>query len=246
MSLFTNARTEPEPPDDGAVRRCVLYRRSFPLMDIAFPALALRNHAVARWIREHDVAVDVRSSEDLRIVISAGVHPGRLTVHAGGVVMNELAFCAANLAVRFVVVDSVEQAAVLTGAIGPQRRQAVIVRMAGGSFDAVTSAAVRSRRLSLVGLHADIGSGTDEFVSYPAAIGDTVAQMCQVRRTHGHVLPRLSLGGVPGPADDWAGELPQHAAAIDESLDDACLTVDYPRPVVSLASALAATDKRAA
>lgn len=246
MSLFTNARTEKEPPDDGAVRRCVLYRRSFPLMDMAFPALALRNHAVARWIREHDVAVDVRCSEDLRMAISAGVHPGRLTVHAGGVVMNELAFCAANLAVRFVVIDSVEQATVLTGAIGPRRRQAVIARMAGGSFDDVTDAAVRSRRLSLVGMHADIGSGTDEFVSYPAAIGDTVAQMCRVRDIHGHVLPRLSLGGVPSPSDDWVGELARHGAAIDESLDDACLTVDYPRPVVALSAAPAETGKRAA
>ena len=255
LSLFANGKAQARPPattpaDTDAVRRCALYRNCFPSMDVAYPALVVRDHTVAKWVRAHDVAVHVRTSEELGAVISAGVHPARLTVHADGVLTNELVFCAASLAVGHIVVNSVDQIEILTRAIGRQRRQAVLVRIVDTAANGESYAAIRAvlagARLSLIGLHADIGSAAEDFVSYPAAVGDLICTMHRFRQSHGRVLTRLSLGGVPAPADDWVAELSRQAAVIDQSLDNACLTVDFPRPTVTMSAFTVASGKRAA
>ena len=43
----------PSGDDQAAVRRCEIYRRSFPMTEVALPAAALRNRAVAKWVRDH-------------------------------------------------------------------------------------------------------------------------------------------------------------------------------------------------
>jgi len=60
------------PPLSGPLLRCVIYRRAFSTTEIALPALALRNSVVAKWVRDQNVAVDVRSSEDLGVALAAG------------------------------------------------------------------------------------------------------------------------------------------------------------------------------
>ena len=40
---------EPDSPDRAALRRCEIYRKSFPMTEIALPAHALRNLTVAKW-----------------------------------------------------------------------------------------------------------------------------------------------------------------------------------------------------
>ena len=104
-----------------------------------------------------------------------------------------------------------------------------------------------TRRLNLVGLHCDVGSEEHDFVSYPAAIGHMITEMTQIRRHHGVVLTRLGLGGGRAvPSGDWTIELPELASQIDESLDDACATLRYPRPLVVLSPGLAIVEHDAA
>lgn len=230
-----------------------LFPHCFPAMEVAYPASILRDPAIARWVRHHNAAVHVRSSADLGAAISAGVHPARMTVHAGGVLTNELVFCAANLAVSHVVVDSVEHVEVMNQAIGRRRRQAVLVRVRDGvemiaarDTHGAVAATVHNPRFSLVGLHAEIGCAVDDYVSYPAAVGDLVARMRRVWEVYGRVLDRLSLGEVCVPADNPGDELTRQSTVIDQSLDDACLTVDFPRPTVVVSTAAAVAGKRAA
>lgn len=240
----------------------MLYRRWFPTAEIAFPATALRNHLLARWVRAEKVAVDVRSGEDLGVAIAVGVHPARMTVHADGLAAHEAVFCASNLAVSRMVVSSTERLDVLRGGIGPHQRQAVLLQMVDGNvrcaagdfgfrYDSVEAeeaiaTAMASPKLSLVGLHGDIGAQVGDSVSYPAAIGDMIAEMACIRDTHGQVLTSVSLGGRSIPNGDWASELPRHAASIDESLDDACATLRYPRPGVALSASQPAITGRSA
>ena len=54
-------RTPSLTPDEEELHRCKAYRKSFPMTEIAFPATALRNRAIAKWVGEHRVTVDVRS-----------------------------------------------------------------------------------------------------------------------------------------------------------------------------------------
>ena len=91
-------------------------------------------------------------------------------------------------------------------------------------------------RLNLIGLHCDVGSAEDDFVSYPAAVGDAIAQMEHIRRQCGLLLTCLGIGGGTFFATDDEHPLCELVARVDESVDDACATLRFPRPVVVIAA----------
>src|SRR4249919_1920524 len=110
-------------------------------------------------------------------------------------------------------------------------------RFDSNESDRAIAAVLDHEWLNLTGLHCEVGSQDHDFVSYPAAIGHMIAEMARVRRNHRVVLTRLGLGGGRAvPSGDWAVELPQLAAQIDDSLDDACGTLRFPRPLVVLST----------
>jgi diaminopimelate decarboxylase len=176
---------------------------------------------------------------------------------------------AANLGVGRLVVGSVSQVHFLRSVAFEQALD-IVVRMtdgntpvlvsADGGFeppcgfrfdsneaDTAIAAILDHEWLNLVGLHCEVGSNDHDFVSYPAAIGHMIAEMAQIRRNHGRVFTRLGLGGGRAmPCGDWAVELPKLAKQIDESLDDACGTLRFPRPLVILSAGLDIVGSRAA
>ena len=243
------------------LRRCKTFRKFFPMTEIALPATALGTHPIAKWARDHRIAVDVRTGEDLAAAIAAGVHLARVTVFADALSQSELQ-ATVNLGVGRVVAGSVQQIETLRSVVA-QRAQDVVIRMtdcntpilavAGGfrfdsnEADTAISAVLDHEWLNLVGLHCEVSSQDHDFVSYPAAIGHMIAEMEQVHRNRDVVLTRLGLGGGRAvPSGDWAVELPQLATQIDESLDDACGTLRFPRPLVVLSAELGIVDRSAA
>jgi diaminopimelate decarboxylase len=251
-------------PEQLVLRRCETYRKSFPMTEIALPAYALRNLPVAKWARDQRLAIDLRTGMELAVAIAAGIHPARMTVHADGMTDSELR-ATANLEPGRVVVSSMSQIDLLSTTVG--RTQGVFVSVtdvnapvltiAGGQkpgfrFDSIeldraVEAVLAARRLNLIGLHCDVGSEENDFVSYPAAIGHMITEMAQLRRHDSVVLTRLGLGGGRAvPSGDWTIELPELASQIDASLDDACATLRYPRPLVVLSPGLAIVEHDAA
>ena len=238
------------------------------MTEIALPATALRNRAIAKWVRGHRVTIDLRTGEELAIALAAGVRLQRLTLYADALSESELR-AAVNLEVGRVVTGSVQQIELLRSVVG-KRAQDVVVRMTDVNTPALAIAGVADRVpvgfrfdsnesdtaiaavldhewLNLVGLHCDVGSQDHDFVSYPAAIGHMIAEMTQIRRNHRVVLTRLGLGGGRAvPSGDWLVELPQLAAQIDDSLDDACGTLRFPRPLVVLSTGLEIIGRSAA
>ena len=84
-------------------------------------------------------------------------------------------------------------------------------------------------------------------IGSPAAMVEMIAEMAQFRQVRGNVLTHLALGGGRAvPSGDWAVQLPELASQIDQSLDDACAALHYPRPVVALSTGLAILGERAA
>ena len=279
-SVLSGAALHAKPAERGAdgmhphsaeqedLQRCKTYRKSFPMTEIALPATALRNRAVAKWVTEHRVTVDVHTGEELAVAIAAGVHLSRLTLHADALSESDLS-AAIRLGVGRIVVNSVAQIDLLRSLV-VNHAQDVVVRMTdinmpvltmadaddrvpcGFRFDSnesdIAIAAILDHEwLNLVGLHCDVGLQDHDFVSYPAAIGHMIAEMAQVRRTHGVVLGRLGLGGACAvPTGDWAVELPELARQIDDALDDSCATLRHPRPLVVLSPGLAIVEQRAA
>jgi diaminopimelate decarboxylase len=241
-------------PTDEDVQRCELYRKSFAMAEIALPASALRNRLVARWVRDQRVAVELRAGEDLAIAVAAGIHPSRLTLHAEVMSDSDLRV-AAQLGIGVIRVGSMKHVESLAAV--DYRRQGIVVCLTDGArggfrfdsleLDHAVGAIMAGNRFNLVGLHCDVGSHAHEFVSYPAAMGQMVTAMDQIRRHHRVVLTRVGLGGGRAvPLGNWAVELPALAMQIEQSLDDACATLRYPRPLVVLSPGLAIMEHDAA
>jgi diaminopimelate decarboxylase len=239
---------------DEDLHRCELYRKCFATAEVALPACALRNHVVAKWVRDHRVAVDLRAGEDLAIAVAAGIHPSRLTLHADAVSDSDLRV-AARLGIGLIRVGSMAHIETLAGV--DYRRHGIVVCLTDGNtggfrFDSVdldhaVGAVTTGNRFNLVGLHCDVGSYEHEFVSYPAAIGEMITEMDQIRRHHRMVLTRVGLGGGRAvPYGDWTVALPELAMQIEQALDDACATLRYPRPLVVLSPGLTVMAQRAA
>jgi len=253
-------RTPSPTLDEEELRQCKIYRKSFAQTEIALPATVLRNRAIAKWVRDHRVTIDVHTGEELATALAAGVRLQRLTMYADALSESDLR-AAVNLGVGRVVAASVQQIELMRSVVA-KRAQDVVIRMtdvntpglaiadvadrvpAGFRFDSNESdtaiAAVLDHEwLNLVGLHCEVGSQDHDFVSYPAAIGHMIAEMTHIQRNHRVVLTRLGLGGGrAAPSGDWTVELPQLAAQIDDSLDDACGTLRFPRPLVVLSTGL--------
>ena len=260
--------SRPHSPEQEDLLRYRTYRKLFPVADIALAATALRNRAFAKWAREHPVAVDVHTGEELAVAIAAGVRLRQLTVHAEALTESELT-AVVNLGVGRVVAGSVRHIDLLRSVVA-KRSQDVVIRMTDSNMpilaiagnddqppcgfrfdsheaDTAIAAVLDHEWLNLVGLHCEVGSQDHDFVSYPAAIGHMIAEMAHVRRNHGDVLTRLGLGGGRAvPSGDWELELPQLAGQIDESLDDACGTLRFPRPVVVVSTGLGIIGRSAA
>jgi diaminopimelate decarboxylase len=241
-------------PTDEDVQRCELYRKAFATAAIALPASALRNRLVARWVREQRTAVDLRTGEDLAIAVAAGIHPSRLTLHADEMSDSDLRV-AGQLGIGVIRVGAMKHIESLAAV--DYRRQGIVVCLTDGAtggfrfdsleLDHAIGAIVAGNRFNLVGLHCDVGSHEHDFVSYPAAVGQMITEMDRVRRHHRVILTRICLGGGRAvPMGNWAVELPALAMQIEQSLDDACATLRYPRPLVVLSPRLTMMGQSAA
>lgn len=254
--------------DDDELRRYKACRKLISMSELALPAKALARYPVAQWVREHRVAVDVHTGEDIAAALAAGIPFTRITLFANLLSESDLR-AAANLGFGRVAVGSIQQIALLRSVV-MQHEQDIVVCMTDGSrpilaaadgrydlprgfrfdsnaADTAIAAVLDHEWLNLVGLHCEVGSQDDDFVSYPAAIGHMIAEMAQVRRNHGKVLTRLGLGGGRAmPTRDWGHDVAQLAAQIDGALDDACGTLRFPRPVVVLSAGLGFVGRSAA
>jgi diaminopimelate decarboxylase len=232
-------------PEQAAPRRCESYRNAFPMAEIALPAELLTIPAVAKWARDRGIGVEVRTSEQVAIAIAAGIHPSRFTLDPQSLSERELRAIVA-LGPGRVVVDSQHQVELLMSAADRWTR-CVVLRLNDRDTDKpddVVRGILHRGQLNLVGLHGDVGGYDADFDSCETAVGEMVTEMELIRRRHGVVLTRLCLGGVLcAPTGDWTVELPVLWADIDESLDDACATLRFPRPLVVLSPGEAIVDQ---
>ena len=197
---------------------------------------------------------------ELHSAISVGIHPAFMTVHTDRFVTADVRRLT-RVGVGRVVLSCAEHIASL-GAANDGRTQNVLLRMTDvaatgherrqfifDSHDAdfAVEAIVTRRSLNLIGLQCEVGTAVDDFVSYPAAIGNMIAQMEHIRRQHGLVLTRLGLGGgkIAATGD---GAVVRHdlAEEIDGSVDDACATLRFPRPVIVISAGSQIIGQRAA
>ncbi|MEV7547023.1 diaminopimelate decarboxylase [Streptomyces sp. NPDC089915] len=244
--------------DEGEVRgRCRTYRDAFPDAEVLYAAKAFLSRAMARWVREEGLGLDVCSAGELELAVTSGFPPERIVLHGNAKSPRDIA-CALRLGVGRIVIDGASEIARIAAAVGPEGRQRVLVRVvpgvdAGGhekirtgtegqkfglsALDGSAQEAVArilgQPRLELAGLHCHIGSQITTVDSYLVALGRMVELMAAVHEAHGVVLPELDLGGGHGIAyrpGEPALDLTALARELRAALAGRCAAAGLPVP----------------
>ena len=237
--------------EDDFRARCRAYRAAFgPGNDVFYAGKAFLCTAVARWVDEEGLGLDVCSGGELAVALAASFPPERIAFHGNNKSSSELDR-AVSAGVGRIVVDSffeIARVAAVAERLGV--RQKVLVRATVGveahthefiatahedqkfGFSLASGAAAEAVRrvlllpsLELVGLHSHIGSQIFDTAGFEVAAHRVVGLAAQIRDEHGIELPELDLGGGLGIAylgDDDPADIAHVAKQLQEIVEREC------------------------
>ncbi|MER5690079.1 diaminopimelate decarboxylase [Streptomyces sp. NPDC002205] len=248
--------------DEQEVReRCRTYRTAFPEADIVYAAKAFLCRALAHWVQEEGLGLDVCSAGELALAVTTGFPPESIVMHGNAKSPEDLR-TAIRLGVGRIVVDSPSEIARLAAITPADTPQKVMVRVvpgiaAGGhakirtgtddqkfglsitdgSAQHAVTRILDQRHLELVGLHCHIGSQIAAVKPYVVAVRRMVGLMARIRDQHGIALPQLNIGG--GHAIAYRpGEESMNVAVlagrVRAELEDGCARAGLPVPRLTL------------
>ncbi|GAA2470044.1 diaminopimelate decarboxylase [Actinocorallia cavernae] len=244
--------------DEAEVRdRCRTYRHAFPDAEVLYAAKAFLCRAMARWMEEEGLGLDVCSAGELELAVTTGFPPERIVLHGNAKTPRDLE-AALRLGVGRVVIDSPSEIARLAAAVGPDGQQKVMVRVvpgiSAGGHDKVRTGTEDQKfglsirdgyalhaltrildqpNLELTGLHCHLGSQITGVKPYLTAVRRMVGLMARLYGQYGVVLPELDLGGGHGIAyrpGEQALDLTSLARKVRAELADACASAGLPVP----------------
>jgi diaminopimelate decarboxylase len=248
--------------EDDFRARARTFRDAFAGYDVYYAGKAFLCTAVARWVQEEGLRLDVCTGGELSVALRAGVDPAGIGFHGNNKSEEELRR-AVTAGVGRIVIDSfteldrLEAIATELGAQVP-----VMVRVTAGveahTHEYIATAhedqkfgfsitsgdafeAVRrvhsSDRLSLLGLHSHIGSQIFDTSGYEVAARRVLALHARVNRELGLEMPELDLGGGFGIAyttqDDPADPWALRAG-MTGIVERECLALGLPLPRLSI------------
>ncbi|MYV94465.1 diaminopimelate decarboxylase, partial [Streptomyces sp. SID1034] len=118
--------------DEGEVReRCRTYRSAFPEAEVLYAAKAFLCRAMAHWVRDEGLGLDVCSAGELELAVTAGFPADRIVLHGNAKSPHDIE-AALRLGVGRIVIDSPSEIARLAAAVGPGGHQKVMVRVVPG------------------------------------------------------------------------------------------------------------------
>jgi diaminopimelate decarboxylase len=223
--------------------RCAAWRRAFGDGDVYYAGKAFLCRAVARWVAEEGLNLDVCTGGELAVAESVDFPPARLLFHGNNKSVAELRRAVAYGVGRIVVDSFVEISRLAEVAAEAGVRQRVLVRVtpgveahthhyvatgvedqkfgfslaSGAAAEAVARVLAASDSLELAGLHAHIGSQIFDTAGFGLAAHRMVGLLAQVWDGHRVELPELDLGGGLGIA--YTGEdAPLRVADVAEAL----------------------------
>ena len=258
--LATEADTPAYVLDEDDFRaRARAFRDGFEGWDVYYAAKAFVCTAVAGWVAEEGLCLDVCSDGELSVALRAGFDPARIEYHGNNKTHAELRRAVAA-GVGRIVLDSFEEIERL-GAITAEhdRVQPVMVRVTAGveahtheyiatahedqkfGFSITSGDALDAVRrvhgapgLDLRGLHSHIGSQIFDASGFEVAARRVLALHAQVRDELGLEMPEMDLGGGFGIA----------YTTQDDPADPAVLAADMRRIVTYECRALDIAEPR--
>ncbi|MBL1097415.1 diaminopimelate decarboxylase [Streptomyces coffeae] len=244
--------------DETEVRaRCRSYQRVFPSSTVLYAAKAFLCRAMAHWVEDEGLGLDVCSAGELELAFTSGFPPDRIVLHGNAKSPQDLE-AALRFGVGRIVIDSPSEIARLAVAVPEGSRQKVMVRVApgiaagghvkirtgtedqkfglsltDGSAHHAIARILDQPRLELVGLHCHLGSQITSVKPYVSAVRRMVGLMARVRELHGVVLPELDLGGGHGIAyrpGEPALDIAALAGRVRAELAGGCAAAGLPVP----------------
>jgi diaminopimelate decarboxylase len=211
--------------EDDLRARARAYMAAFQGVDVFYAGKAFLCTAVARWIEEEGLGLDVCTGGELAVALAAGFPAERIALHGNNKSVAELRR-AVDAQVGRVIVDSFDEIARLADvAAAAGVRQRVLVRVTVGveahthefiatahedqkfGFslrDGVAAQAVAAvlaaPSLELAGLHSHIGSQIFETSGFEVAAHRVVGLAATIRDVHGVQVDEINLGGGLGIA----------------------------------------------
>jgi diaminopimelate decarboxylase len=218
--------------------------------------------AVAQWIADIGIGIDVCTGGELAVAVAGGIHPSKIEVHGNNKSVSEIDRAVA-LGVKTIVMDSLfEIERVAAAAKKHGVRQGVMLRLtpgieahthekistahedvkfgfsiASGSAWSALQAVAQHPELELRGVHCHIGSQIFGSEAHEIATDRLMGFMAKYRDSYGVELPELDLGGGFGIAY-IEGEVTVEPAdvlpAIHSAVLAACKKYNLAMPIVSL------------
>ncbi|NHC13373.1 diaminopimelate decarboxylase [Motilibacter deserti] len=249
--------------------RARAFREAFAPATVYYAAKAFFSVAVARWVLEEGLSVDVSTGGELAVALAAGVPGERLVFHGNNRSAAELGRAMDANVARIVVdsYDEIERVARVAAERGI--RQRVIVRvtvgveahthefiatahedqkfglsLAGGAADEAVRRILAAPSLELVGLHSHIGSQIFDTAGFEIATRRLLGMLHRLRGEHGIELPEVDLGGGFGIAYTTQDD-PQPPRVLAESMraiverECAALGMDVPHVSIEPGRAIA-------
>ena len=218
--------------------------------------------AVAQWIADIGIGIDVCTGGELAVALAGGIHPSKIEVHGNNKSVAEIDR-AVSVGVKTIVMDSLfEIERVADAAKKHGVRQGVMLRLtpgieahthekistahedvkfgfsiASGAAWAAVEAVVVRPELELRGVHCHIGSQIFGAEAHEIATDRLLAFMAKYRDAYGMELAELDLGGGFGIAY-IAGENTVEPSdvlpAIHAAVTNACAKYNLAIPMISL------------
>jgi diaminopimelate decarboxylase len=196
------------------------FAAAFGKADVYYAGKAFLSKAIATWIDDEGLSLDVCSGGELAVALAAGFPPERIGFHGNNKSEVELAR-ALEAGVGRIVVDSFDEIARLSSlATGEGVTARVMVRttagveahtheyiatahedqkfgfsIVGGSAAEAVRQVLKAASLELLGLHSHIGSQIYDVAGFDVAARRVLGLQAEIRDEHGIELPELDLGG---------------------------------------------------
>ena len=249
--------------DEADLRqRCRDYRDAFGGASVFYAAKAFLCVAVARWVEEEGLGLDVCTGGELAVAVRAGFPGERLLMHGNNKSTAELS-AALDAGVGRVVVDSFDEVSRLSDLCAARgTTQRVLVRvtvgveahthefiatahedqkfgfsLAGGEALEAVRRVLAAPGLDLVGLHSHIGSQIFDAGGFEVAAHRVVGLLAEVRSELGTELGELNLGGGLGIAytsDDDPADVRAMGRSLAQIVERECRAAGLSQPALAI------------
>jgi diaminopimelate decarboxylase len=241
--------------------RARAFRDAFAAYDVFYAGKAFLCTAVAQWVQEEGLSLDVCSNGELTVALRAGFDPARLGYHGNNKSLMELRR-AVTAGVGRIIVDSFDEIERLASITAEGRTAKVMVRVTAGveahtheyiatahedqkfGFSITNGQALEAVRrvlatpgLELLGLHSHIGSQIFDSSGFEVAARRVLALQARISEELGVTLPEMDLGGGFGIAyttQDDPADPAQLATELSKIVEHECRALGIPEPHLSI------------